>query len=73
VEDGVQKGAALVLAMVHFQFLDAVNVQEVVGISLRGIDPTDLAFLMPHLEDTADAILAIALLDDILHGPSSDY
>lgn len=47
-----------------------VNIREVVGSSLRGIDLVDLVFPMPRLEDTADAILAITLLDDILRGPS---
>ena len=49
-----------------------VNVREVAGSILRGIDPIDLAFLMPCLEDATNAILAIMPLEDILHGPSSD-
>lgn len=72
VEDGVRQGAASALAVVYFQFPSAVNVHEVVGSFLRGVDPVDLAFLMPLLEDAADAILAIAPLDDILCGPSLD-
>ena len=49
-----------------------VNIREVAGSFLRGVDPIDLAFLMPRLEDAADTILAIAPLEDILRGPSLD-
>ena len=50
-----------------------MDVHEVAGGFPTGVDPNDLAFLMPHLEDAADAILAIAPLDDILRGPSPDH
>lgn len=63
-------GAASALAVVHFQLPVAVNIHEVVGGFPRGIDPIDLVFQMPRLEDTADAIRAIMPLDEILHGPS---
>jgi len=51
----------------------AVNVRKVAGGFPRGYDPVDLAFLMPHLEDAADVVLAILALDEILRGPLSDH
>ena len=72
MEDGVRQGAASTLAVVHFRFLGLVDVREVAGGFLTGVNPNDLMFLMPHLEDAADAVLAIAPLEDILYGPSSD-
>ena len=56
------------LAMVYFCFVGLVNVHEVVGGILTGIDTIDLAFLLPHLEEATDSILVIAPLDEILHG-----
>ena len=56
------------LAMVYFCFVGLVNVHEVVGGFLTGIDTIDLAFLLPHLEEATDSILVIAPLDEILHG-----
>ena len=50
-----------------------MNVREVAGSFLRGVDPVNLVFLMPRLVDAADAILAIAPLEDILCGPSLDH
>ena len=73
MEDGVRQGAASTLAMVHFWFPGLVDIRKVVGGFLTGINPNDLKFLMPHLEDVADAVLAIAPLQDILRGPSLDH
>lgn len=61
------------LPMVHFWFLGSVDVHEVAGGIPTCIDPNDLAFLMPRMEDVADAILTIVPPDDILHGPSLDH
>lgn len=49
-----------------------VNIREVAGSFLRGIDPVNFAFLMPRLVDVADAFLVITPLEDILCGPSLD-
>ena len=68
MEDGVQQGVASTMAMVYFCFAYLVNVHEVVGGILTGIDTIDLAFLLPHLEEATDNILVIAPLDEILHG-----
>ena len=50
-----------------------MDIPEVAGGFLTGVNPNDLTFLMPHLEDVADAVLAIAPLEDILRGPSPDH
>lgn len=62
-------GAASALAAVHFRFHDLVDVHEVARGIPMGVSRTDVAFLMPCLEEGIDAILAFAPLDDILHGP----
>lgn len=68
MDDGVRQGVASALVAVHFWFPGSVNVHEVVRGFLVGVDPIDQAFLMPHLEDTTDAILSIVPLDEILRG-----
>jgi len=73
MEDGVQLGVSSMLAMVYFCFVGLVNVHEVVGGFLTGIDTIDLAFLMPRLEDATDTIRVIAPLDEILHGLLLDH
>jgi hypothetical protein len=72
MEDGVRQGAALALAAVHFRFHDLVDVHEVARGFPMGVSRTDMAFLMPCLEEGADAVLALAPLDDILRGPSQE-
>jgi hypothetical protein len=49
-----------------------VNVHEVAGGFPRSVNPVDLAFLMPRLEDATDSVLAIGPLDEILRDPSLD-
>jgi len=73
MEDGVRQGVASTMAMVYFCFAYLVNVHEVVGGILTGIDTIDLAFLLPHLEEATDNILVIAPLDEILHGLLLDH
>ena len=68
-EDGVWQGAASALAVVHFRFPGLVDIHEVAGGFTAGIDPNDLAFHMPRLEDATDAVLAIAPLEDLLCSP----
>lgn len=34
---------------------------------------SDMAFLMPHLEEAVDALQAVAPLEVILRGPSLDH
>jgi hypothetical protein len=63
---------ASALAMVHFWFLDLVDVYEVARGFPVSADPNDLALLMPRLEEAVDTILAIVPLEAILHGPSLD-
>jgi hypothetical protein len=70
VEDGIRQGAAFTLVVVHFCFRGLVDVGEVAEGLPRNTDDTDMALLMPHLEEAADAILAIAPLDAVLHSPS---
>ena len=65
-----QSSSALVA--VHFWFLGLVDVCEVARGFPASADPTNMAFLMPYLEEAVDDVLAIALLEEILHGPSSD-
>jgi hypothetical protein len=36
----------------------------------KNTDDTDMALLMPHLEEATDAILAITPLDAVLRSPS---
>lgn len=60
------------MAVVHFGFHDLVDVCEVVRGFTVGIWNSDMAFLMPHLEDATNTILALAPLKEILHGPSPD-
>lgn len=72
VEDGVRQGAASALAVVHFRFSNLVDVSEVVEGLPRGIRDSDMALLMPCLEEAADAVLAIAPLEAVLYGPSLD-
>ena len=72
MEDGVRQGAVSTLSTVHFWFPGSIDVHEVAGGFPRGVDSVDLAFLMPHLEDAVDVVLAIVLLDGILRGPSLD-
>jgi hypothetical protein len=73
MEDGVCQGAASALAAVLFRFPGLVDVYEVAGGFPTSVDPNDLAFLMPCLEDVANVLLAIMPLDDILYGPSPDH
>lgn len=73
MEDGVYQGAASALATVHFWLPSSVDVCEVAGGFPKSVDPNNLVFLMPRLEDVADVILAIVPLDDILCGPSPDH
>ena len=58
--------------MVHFRFADLVDIREVPEGLPRNTNDTDMVLLMPKLEEAADAVLRIALLDTVLHGPSSD-
>lgn len=62
----------MALAAVHFWFLGLVDVCEVARRFPVSVDPNDVAFLMPYLEEAADAVLAIAPLEAILRGPSLD-
>jgi hypothetical protein len=58
--------------MVHFWFLDLVDVYEVArGIPVSA-DPNDMAFLMPRLEEATDTVLAIVPLEAIIRGPLLD-
>lgn len=61
------------MAMVYFCFPGRVDVCEVVEGFLGGARDLDVRFLMPSLEDAADAVLAIAPIEAILYGPSSDH
>jgi hypothetical protein len=60
-----------VLAVVHSHFFDLVDVRVVRGMA-KNNDDTTTALLMPQLEGVVDAILAVAPLDAVLRGPSSD-
>jgi hypothetical protein len=50
------------LVVVHFYFPILVDISK----------DFDMAWLMPYLEEAAAAILAIAPLGAVLHGPSLD-
>lgn len=58
--------------MVHSWFHDLVDVREVARGFPADVNGTDVAFLMPRLEEAIDAILAFAPLENILRGPSLD-
>jgi hypothetical protein len=58
--------------MVHFWFLDLVDVYEVARGFPMSADPNDMAFLMPRLEEATDNVLTIVPLEAILRGPSLD-
>ena len=60
------------MAVVQFCFSDLVDVSEVAKGLPKGTRDSNMALLMPHLEGAADAVLAIALLEAVLHGPSLD-
>jgi hypothetical protein len=60
------------LAVVHFCFLGQVDVSEVAKGLPRGTRDSDMVLLMPHLEEAADAVLAIAPLGAVLRDPSLD-
>lgn len=62
----------MALAMVHFWFLNLVDVCEVARGFPMSANPNDMAFLMPRLEEATDTVLVIALLEAILRGPSPD-
>jgi hypothetical protein len=49
-----------------------VDVNEVARGFPIDVNGTDMLFLMPHLEEATDAILASAPLENILCGPSLD-
>jgi hypothetical protein len=70
MEDGIWQGAAFVLVVVDFRFHGLVDVGEVAEGLPRNTDDTDMALLMPHLEEAANAILVIAPLDAVLRSPS---
>jgi hypothetical protein len=59
--------------MVHFWFLNLVDVYEVARGFPVSADPNDMAFLMPRLEEAAHTVLAIVPLEAILRGPSPDH
>ena len=61
------------LAIVHFQFCDLMDVREVARGFPMQVHYSDMAFLMPCLEEAANVIIAIAPLEAILHGPSLDH
>ena len=61
------------MAMVHFRFPGLVDISEVVEGLLRGTRDSDMALLMPHLEEAVDVVLAIAPLEVVLRGPSLDH
>jgi hypothetical protein len=73
IEDGVRQGADSALAVVHFRFLGLVDVREVAEGLPKNTNDTNMALLMPHLEEAADTILAIASLDAVFHCPSPDH
>ena len=71
VEDGIRQGAALASAMVHFRFPGLVDISEVAEGLPRGTRGSKMALLMPRLEEAVDAVLAIALPEVVLRGPST--
>ena len=71
MEDGVRQGVASALAVVQFCFPDLVDVHEVAEGLPRNTNDTDMALLMPRLEEATNVVLRIAPLDAVLHGPSS--
>lgn len=73
MEDGVWQGVASALAMVHFRFPSLVDISEVAEGFQRNTRDSDMAFLMPRLEEAADVILAITPLAAILRGPSPNH
>jgi hypothetical protein len=73
IADGVRQGADSALVVVHFCFLSLVDVHEVAEGLLENTNDTNMALLMPHLEEAADTILAIASLDAVFHCPSPDH
>lgn len=72
VEDGIRQGAASALAVVHIHFPDLVDISEAAEGLPRDTRDSNMAFLMPHLEEAADTVLVITPLEVILHSPSSD-
>lgn len=73
VEEGVRQGAASALAVVHFHFPSLVDVSEVAEGFHGNTRDSNMAFLMPCLEEATDVVLAIAPLEAILYGPSVDH
>lgn len=63
---------ASALAVVHFWFNGLVDIHEVARGFPEDINHTDVAFLMPHLEEATDTVLTFAPLEDVLRGPSSN-
>jgi hypothetical protein len=58
--------------MAHFHFPGLVDVNEVVEGFPENTRDSDMAFLMPRLEEAIDVVLAIALVAKILYGPLLD-
>ena len=58
--------------MVHFHFPDLVDVHEVVEGLPRNTNDTNMALLMPQLEEATDVVLRIAPLEVVLRSPSPD-
>lgn len=73
VEVGVRQGAASALAVVHFLFPSLVDISEVAEGFPRNTKDSNVAFLMPRLEEATDAVLAIAPLVEILHDPLLEH
>ena len=59
--------------MVHFHFPGLVDISELAEGFPRNTRDSDMVFLMPRLEEAANAVLMIAPLEAILHGPSLDH
>jgi hypothetical protein len=57
----------------RFHLPGLVDVSKVAEGFPENTRDSDVAFLMPRLEEAVDAVLAIAPLAEILHGPSSDH
>jgi hypothetical protein len=58
--------------MAHFHFPGLVDVNEVVERFPENTKDSNVAFLMPRLEEAINAVLAIAPLAKILYGPLLD-
>lgn len=61
------------LAIVHFQFCDLMDVREVARGFPMQVHYSDMAFLMSWLGEATNVVLALVPLEDILRGPSPNH